>query len=191
MMTFNQNLYPDGGYLFTDRDGTVLRGDSWRDLEKRIRGYRAINNFSPGDPWTELQVQVCARQPSFCREEGPGPVNGGHHSTTLNQRVINWFIHVIGLKRVNRLPRVDDNEARRRADICARCPRQTSLNKACEACIASIVTSRKAILDGQASLHQNLQPCGALGEDPTIAVHIEQSPSDNPHLPAECWRKQK
>lgn len=190
-MTFNPNLYPDNGYIFTESDGVKLRGESWRDLESRIRGYRAVNGFPPGDPWAEIQIQVCSRQPSFCREEGPAVVNGGQSPMTLNQRVVQWFVAMVGLKRVNRLPRVDDVEAARRAAICARCPRQAALNASCEACLESIKTARKAVLEGADSLHRNLQPCGALGEDPSIAVHIEQEPSGVAGLPAECWRRQR
>jgi len=188
MRTFNPNLYPDGGYLFTNPDGTVIRGESWRDLESRIRGYRALNKMDPGDPWTEIQIQHCSRQPQLCQEEGPPIVNGGY-VMSFNERVIQWFVSIIGLKRVNRLPRVDDVEAQRRADICARCPMQRSLNEACKSCLHSVETSRKAILEGCDSLHRNLQPCGALGEDTSISVHIEQAPTNHPNMPANCWRR--
>lgn len=189
MMEVNRNLYPDGGYQFTERDGTRIRGESWKDLEARIRGYRAVNRFDPGDPWAEINIQLCARQPSFCREEGPPVPPQGHHSLSFNQRVQQWFVHALGLKRVNRLGHVDDGEAARRAAICARCPAQLSLNHACEACLASIKTSREGLLDGRPSRHQNLQPCGVLGEDCQTTVHLQQPATQVPGLPGHCWRR--
>jgi hypothetical protein len=189
MMEVNRNLFPPDGYVFVERDGSRLRGEGWKDLEARIRGYRAINGMPPGDPWAEIQVQICSRNPSFCHEEGPPVPPQGHHSLTFNQRVLQWFVHAIGLKRVDRLGRVDDATAAARAEICARCPAQKSLNHACEGCLASIKESRKGLLNGATSLHQNLQPCAVLAEDCQTSVHVEQPPTDVPGLPGHCWRR--
>lgn len=190
MRTFNPNLYPDGGYVFTDRDGTRIRGESWKDLESRVRGYRAVNGFEAGDPWAEIQNQICANQGGLCREEGPPPAppTAAAHSMTFNQRVIQWVAEIVQKKRVNALPRVDDRTAAARARICAKCPKQKGLNRVCQSCILSISQAEKAVLGGK-SLHRNLSPCSVLGQDCAIAVHVEQPRSNNPELPANCWRR--
>jgi|SRR5688572_4986185 len=187
-MNFNPNLYPEGGRVFTDRDGTIHRGDSWRELYEKIRRYREINKFEPGDPEAEVSAQLCAKMPHLCRPNAPH-VQPTHHSQSHNQRVLQWFSVQLSRKRVNAIPRVEDDVAADRAAICARCPMQRALNAACEGCISSIKTSRKVILDGKASQHQHLSPCAALGEDCSTSVHIEQAPQAEPSLPAECWRR--
>lgn len=190
MLEINFNLGPSDGYVFTDRDGTVRRGEGWKDLERRIRGYRALNKLDPGNPWEEIVSQVCARQPSLCRQpgtNGAGPRGAG--SMSFNQRVMAMMVHMIGLKRTQRLPRVDDATAARRAAICSTCPMQRSLNESCKSCLYSIDASRRALLDGAPSLHQNLMPCSVLAEDCQTTVHVDQAPTVANGMPANCWRR--
>lgn len=187
MLELNPGIFPDGGYFFIERDGTELRAESWKKLESRIRGYRAVNRLDPGEPWVEITTQLCSRQPSFCRER-PIASRAGH-SMTFNSRVMQWFVGVIGLKRVGRLPRGDNENAAARAAICSRCPAQKSLVESCQSCLRSIKHSRKAILDGASSEHRNLQPCGVLGEDTQVSVYFDQPPADPTNLPANCWRR--
>lgn len=190
-MKFNRNLYPDGGYFFTMPDGTRIRADGWRSLENRIRGYRAVNKMDPGNPWEEIQAQYCSRQPSLCGPERTHVPEKGHNSLTFNQRVQQWFVEVVNRKRVNKLPRVSDKLAAARAAICARCPAQKSLNEACKACLTSINTSRKGLLDGSKSKFLNLQPCGVLGEDCSTSVYLDQEPKTAAGQPGDCWRHRK
>jgi hypothetical protein len=192
MSEFNWNVFPDGGRKFVDRDGTIHKGESWRHLFEQIRRYREINKFAPGDPEVEVSAQLCAKMPHLCRPNAPHVPPNHHsqsHSQSHNQRVLQWYSVQLSRKRLHAIPRVEDSVAADRAAICARCPRQQALNAACEACISSVKTSRKVILDGRESQHQNLSPCSALGEDCTVSVHIEQAPEAEPSLPAECWRR--
>lgn len=183
----NPNLYPEGGYIFVESDGTRFRGESWKDLIKRVTEYRARNGQEKGDPEAEIFTQYCTRMPNHCGMQAPRPVVP--HSMTFNQKVLQWFSSLLEWKRKNPLPRCTDGEAARRAAICARCPMQRSLVESCESCIRTIRHGRKTLLDGQASRHQNLQPCAALGEDCMVSVHIDQPKVPDSSVPAECWRK--
>lgn len=184
----NPNLYPEGGYIFVESDGTRFRGESWKDLIAKVAEYRARNGREKGDPEAEIFTQYCVRMPSHC---------GMHtthqtivpHSMTFNQKVLQWFSNLLEWKRRNPIARVTDGEAARRAAICARCPMQRSLVESCESCIKTIRHGRLTVLDGHASQHQNLQPCAALGEDCMVSVHIEQPQVPAEQVPAECWRK--
>lgn len=187
-MEYNWNMYPPGGRVFTEGDGTLHRADSWRELFEKIRRYREVNKRDIGDIEREVSAQLCAKSPSLCRQPSPA-YTPRHHSQTHNQRVLQWYSVILSRKRVNAIPRVEDSVAADRAVICSKCPLQRGLNAACEGCIASVKTSRKAILDGKASQHQNLSPCAALGEDCTVSVHIQQPPLAEPNLPENCWRK--
>lgn len=183
----NPNLYPPNGYKFTDRDGTLHKGESWRKLEAQVRDYRQRTGQELGDVWGEIMGQVCSEVPSYCGETPPPVVNAGH-SLTFNQRVLQWFVTAMTLKRIGRWANVDDVVAAERAAICSTCPFQLSLNRACVACLTSIESGRKALTPG-GSKHQNLNPCAILGEDCASTVHGDLPKTANDQLPAHCWRK--
>lgn len=190
---FNPNIYPPGGYQFKERDGTVIRGDTWKNLNDRIRVYREVNHFEAGDPHRDVMDQMCKTYPHMCGivDNTPMPPNGRGQAMNFTDRVLHWFIQILSLKRLNRLSRVDDQTAGARANICQRCPRQMALSAACGACTRSIDQGRLAALDGQPSRHQNLLSCAVLGEDTSITVHIGIDPVENKDLPRECWRRKK
>lgn len=187
-MIFNQNLYPDGGYVFLDADGVKHRGDSWRDLFRLLKEYRERNGKTPGDPEAEVFTQHCARTPGLCHAPPgppPAPLAAG-----INHRVLNWLSHVLTNKRQNGTPAlIAPEEAARRATICAVCPKQQSLSSACEACLQSVRDARKVILAEQTPANQALHPCGVLGEDTFCSVHLNLKPENDPALPAHCWRR--
>lgn len=186
-MNYNWNIYPPDGRVFTDVDGTIHRGESWKDLFKKIKNYRAVNQFDPGDPEVEVTIQLCAKTPHFC-SHSTSAMPATHHSLNFNARVLQWVGILLGYKRLNKVPRVDDATAAARAAICSRCPAQRALNSSCEACIASVKVARKILLNNSTSLHQNLSCCLILAEDCSLSVHIQQ-PASGEALPAHCWRR--
>lgn len=190
---FNPNLFPPNGYVFKDRDGTRHQSDSWKRLLQQVVDYRTRNGFELGDVWSEIMAQACASTPGHCRDNAPRLVQARSQTgiPAFNQRVLEWLNQALTLKRVNALVRVSDGEAARRAKICLQCPRQHPLNEVCHACLITTKMARKLILRGGASRHQNLNPCGVLGEDCQTSVYLEQPPVEPPapELPAECWRK--
>ena len=185
----NPNLYPDGGYVFIEGDGTRFRGDSWKGLIAQVRAYRERNNKPVGDPEQDVFAQYCIRVPSHCKNMSAGVRTVTHHSMSLNQRVMQWFANLLDFKRRGPIARVTDAEAARRAEICSRCPRQKTLVQSCEQCLNTVRHGRKVVLDGAPSQHQNLLACEALGEDLPTTVHIEQPAVPEDRVPAECWRK--
>lgn len=187
----NPNLYPDGGYIFIEGDGTRFRGDSWKNLISKVADYRARNNRPAGDPESEIFTQYCVRMPSHCKNMTAGPVKviDGHHSLSLNQRVMQFISNLLEWKRKAPIPRVPDSVAAERAAVCASCPRHKPLVQTCQTCMNTVAHGRKVILDGVASHHQGLLACEALGEDLPLTVHIEQPAVPADRVPAHCWRK--
>lgn len=195
----NPNLYPDGGYQFTDSDGTSHRADSWSSLIRTVTEYRQRNNLPRGKPELEINAQHCAKTPDRCFDPTPKPppkprtisVSSratGNRPGTLNQRVLLWLSNMIDKVRLNAVARVPDAQAAARARVCMECPRQRSLNESCASCLSGLKAARRAILKG-GSRHQNLLPCNTLGEDTTISVHFDQPRSEDPDLPGACWRR--
>ena len=186
--SFNPNLYPPDGYTFDDADGVKHRGDSWRDLFRLIREYRVRNGKPGGDIEAEVNTQHCAKYSGLCQAPPgppPAPLSAG-----INHRVLNWLSHVLTNRRQNSTPaHVSVAEATRRAAICALCPRQQSLSTACEACLSSIRDARKVILAETTPANRSLHPCGVLGEDTFVSVHLNLKPEADPALPPPCWRR--
>lgn len=186
--SFNPNLYPPDGYTFLDPDGVKHKGDSWKDLFRLIREYRARNGKPEGDIEAEVNTQHCAKYAGLCHAPPgppPPPISAG-----INHRVLNWLSHVLTNRRQNGTPtHVAPEEAARRAAICAVCPRQQALSSACEACLHSVRDARKVILNPQTPVNQSLSPCGALGEDTFVSVHLNLKSENDPALPAHCWRR--
>lgn len=189
MRQINPALYPPNGYRFRDRDGYVHGGMNWKEVEAHVIEYRARAGFDPGAPFEEIMTQVCSEVPSYCNEEEPFVMRT--KEMDFNQHVVAWLGHAAGYKRLGQWNRIDDATAARRAAICSTCPMQRALNSSCGACITTINTLRKALLDGKKPQHQNLSPCAVTWEDCQSTVHIDIPPNPNPdpNLPAHCWRR--
>lgn len=185
----NPNLYPDGGYIFVEGDGTQFRADSWKSLKTRVEEYRARNKMPPGNPEEEIFSQYCVRMPHHCKNFSRVSVVNGAHSLSLNQRVMQFISNLLEWKRKAPIARVPDSVAAERAAICAACPRHKPLVQTCQQCLKTVSHGRKVILDGASSQHQGLLACEALGEDLPMTVHIEQPPVPEDRVPAHCWRK--
>lgn len=191
-LVFNPNLYPPDGYRFRDADGTLFKGESWRDVRRQVAEYRARNGMPPGDPEAEINAQQCAQTPGLCHGDKPAPVRLQGSGSNGNERVLNWLGSILISRRQNGTPAVvSAAEAVRRAAICALCPRQKALSSACEACLNTIRDSRKVILNGEKPVHAALHPCSVLGEDCISSVHLDLAPSSDPELPSSCWRRKK
>ncbi len=180
-------MIPPNGRKFRERDGSVHRGNSWEHLRKVVEAYRLRAGRPVGDVWTEIQDQICGAAPGFCREVADGPdVKQG---TPFNGKILQWLAWAIGRKRVNAWKAVTEEEALRRAAICQGCPKQRGLSQVCGQCIKDVNAARLVLRDGVPSAHQNLHPCAVLKEDCAASVHAELTPSNNPELPAHCWRR--
>lgn len=192
MLRMNPNLYPPDGYRFRDSDGTLFKGESWRDVRRQVAEYRARNQMPAGDPESEINVQQCAQTPGLCHGDKPAPVRTPSSGSNGNERVLNWLGSVLISRRQNGTPAVLDREtARARAAICALCPRQRALSAACDACLNTIRDSRKVILNGEKPAHEGLSTCGVLGEDTVSSVHLDLAPVEELELPTNCWRAKR
>lgn len=193
-LRFNENMYPDGGWYFRDAQGVNHIGNGFRSLVKVVTEYRTRNKFELGDPEVEITVQLCGRNPGYCRDDQPGaPRPGaqrGPRSTkgTLTQKVIFWMTWMTQQKRLKRLKKVSRAEAKRRANICARCPKQQAFPLSCGSCKANMKNLERALL-GEDPVHSSIETCSVLQEQTSASVFFELPHSDNPDLPANCWRQ--
>lgn len=203
---FNSNLHPPLGHVFKEKDGTKFRGTGWADLEAKVAEYRRINGKPVGDVRADIMAQVCKSSPSYCRESGaarppvqprperkpdaprpPAPVTSGKGNMVT--RATNWVHMLLAFKRKGAITFVSKQEAKRRAGICAACPRVTSVTGSCGGCMTALATAKGAVLAGEAPVQKAIAGCQVLGEDTSVSVFIVQSPATDSELPANCWRR--
>lgn len=184
MIRIKVNMYPPEGRMFTEKDGTIFRAGSWRGVIRKVEQYRKINNRELGNVEAEVMAQACQRTPSLCYDDSGSWAPPTPPAISLKARVLNWLAQLA--KVTPSYARA--SEARRRAEICMRCPKQGPMEKGCATCKAAVKELRKANLRGRTQ-DNRLACCSQLGTDLRVAVWIDDARLNDPELPAECWRK--
>jgi len=190
-LVFNPNLYPPGGWFFVDSNGVKHVASGYTALVNAVTQYRQRNHFPLGDPASEVTVQLCSRAQGFCKDSNQtAPPARQKQPAHLAQKILDRLGALVREKRFNRIKLVPKSEAQRRAEICARCPKQVGIPLTCGACIADVEKMRRGIL-GEDPVHQGIQACVIWQDDLQTAVHLETGGSDHSELPDFCWRKKK
>ncbi len=191
MKQINFNLYPRDGYFYQAPGHPKIIGKNWKDVIVRVRDYRQRNNIPLGDPAQDVHNFACEKNPAYCSE-----ITDQQREMTriasLKGRVLAWLasIRAQRTKNNNHLDFVDDAEAKRRADICLKCPKNTGLADGCSSCKAAIRESRRDLL-GPRPIRGGINGCLILGEDLPTATWLDEPVVDNAELPGECWRKKQ
>jgi hypothetical protein len=195
MLTYNPNLYPTDGWYFMDANATRHpasgSANGLNALVAVVTDYRKRNKIPLGDPRTEVIVQLCSRQPGFCRDSDPSVPPPKLMNSQFGQKVLEWINRMVRDKRDGKLRRVSDSEATRRAEICARCPKQVALPLTCNTCSENVAKLRKGLLDNRTPVHQGLGGCIIFDDDLQTVVHFETGTAPNVDIPNSCWRKQR
>lgn len=185
MSTLNANIFPKTGFFFKDADGVKHVADSWPGVIARLKAYRRRRGQPEGDAAAEVVAQACAREPIICMNDGAQHA-AAVHKASLKSRILSWLTAVRG----NTEKRfVEQDLARQRADICAKCPRQVHLPGGCASCTNTVVGLRKEILGPHRFLDGRLHECDVLNEDNQVTIHIDMQAVENPELPGHCWRR--
>ncbi len=190
-MEVNPNLYPKNGYRFKEKDGSYQKASNWEGVIKKVTAYRERAGWPVGDVRAEVMAQACANNPSLCIDNSPRQIihPKASYASTLFQKVSNWLSQLVQKLQRRQLELVDGPEARRRAAICAVCPRQMAVPTVCGACISQMSNFRRVILQGQPPANAGLNGCSALGEDTQVSVHLKLEPVDTDDQPPQCWRR--
>lgn len=180
----NPNLYIP--IEFVDSDGTVHTAGDWDTLEAKVTGYRGRRGLASGNPKQEIEAQACSKWSDRCYDATPRSLP--ETRSELNTRILNWVGNVVAF--IHR-GFVSAEEAKRRAAICASCPRQTHWQNSCAACRMQVNRVAKELLDGKTLTDQmkNLNGCDVLGEDTRISIWVRQAPAGVAELPENCWRR--
>lgn len=187
MKVINPNVYPKGGFTFTDSDGSKHPADSWNGVIIRVKRYRRRQHRPEGNVREEVIAQACQRNPGFCSEESEA--NKQHLKVaSLKSRILIW-LHRLH-ERVQKGPAtfVNDQLHAARVDVCTRCPKNTGIPEGCGSCRAALKALAEGVI-GSRSLDARVTACSVLAEYLPVSSWIEQVTVANPELPGECWRK--
>jgi len=184
MKKINPNLYPHDGYYFVDSDGARIFGDTWNGVVVRVKKYRERAGLPPGNPMEEVMAAACARNPGYCHEANSVSAEQ-LTKATLKSRILKWLSD---FRKIPNKQFVGWDLVHARADVCARCPKNTALPGGCASCRAAVKEARTAII-GDRPIDARLNACVVLGEDPVVTGYFEMQTVENSELPAECWRK--
>ena len=188
MRRINPNLSPKDGYFFKDTDGVKIPGDTWAGVIARVIAYRRRAGRPIGENVAQEVIdQACSRNPVLCTED-----NAAHQvlirRASLKSKVLAWMQLARSHKKEGRIQFVPEELAAERANICAKCPLNTSLQEGCHSCRAALQEMRNEVL-GRRPSDKRIHACLELEEDLPTAVHLERESVARPELPDNCWRK--
>lgn len=188
-MNFNPNVPPPNGYVFRDADGTLLKGTSWKALERRVIEYRKQIGGSVDNVREEILRQVCATTPEFCKPEGPRAE--ARMGETQKAKIIRYLGMIAAARQAGHLRYCSDSEAAGRVKKCLGCPHRAHVDIGCQSCQNSIAALRKQCLGDKAMRAPALGLCELSKCDLPVAVHVCENKEPDGRMPDFCWRKQK
>lgn len=198
MKTPKTSVVPPGGYHFYEtHDGlrVKIESDSYEALSAALLRYRINNGIPPGNPQQDVFDYVCNTWPHYCHDNDPYNKLVGREPSMgemLSRRVVVWMTKLWNAGASNE---VKNEEAERRAAICATCPLNVDYKAGgCGACLDGVerlaftwLRTRKTTRD------KELKACSATGALNRCAVQAQSLPPMSAEqqvaLHPNCWRK--
>lgn len=185
---------PPGGWRFKHIDtGYVSVGTTFQDLVKKVAQYRqnhSVPIVSEGYARLadEIEADICASlepadRVSYCDTKFR-PLTGIHWKEVAR------FLHTLAAWVVAGFEKVPQEEAERRASICATCPLNVGL-AGCAICRSSLKAGRDALMQAATTQDDRLQACGVCGCDLKTSVHVPISVLRQGRelaYPEWCWK---
>jgi hypothetical protein len=190
-MKINKNLYPPGGYLFYEKDGTQISASDWKTLFSKIAEYRTRLGRPVENVQQDVADQFCSSYPAYCHTPmSPQDREKVMKAPSLKSRVLRWLGAKVQEHRKRPVLFVSAQEVSERESICRNCPKQTALRTSCATCLIALKEFRRELL-GQRSAVSSLGVCSVLAIDLQSAPHLDETTIAHPELPENCWRKKK
>lgn len=189
-MTWNRNLYPPDGYLFTDAEGIQHRGANLDGLISALAAYRIRRGIAVGNPAAEVNEYLCRNNPGKCLEYDP-PSEESMEKTKSNQITssVSVWLRSVWVRISNRTQKfVSNDEVKRRADICRACSVfHKSVAGDCSSCQESLNQLSFQLRAGHDQHSATLKSCTYFGTDLRLDATLDQPAV--PDAPENCWKK--
>lgn len=189
----NKNAIPLGGFrFFQPETETLITAPHWNALVNSVRQHREANEL-PIDPGLEHEIEMfmCSELPDGCREV-PDPPKA---QITIGGAIT--FTKILAEVFLRGNPRVDLDEANRRAAICAKCPDNVEAT-GCKPCHSRNIKKLVERLSGtETTKHdkmlQSCRHCGCFNRVqvwfPLDVLQKNQREAVRGALPDKCWKK--
>jgi hypothetical protein len=188
-MLFNPHLSPPGGFEFIDPEGVRHVGDNANHLAAKLAEYRIRRGLPPGNPVAEIHGDLCQRFPGYC-QGGPKPASEKPPATQpldpLTTQIGRWLLGVHREAAAKAAKYVPEEEAARRAAICAKCPEQAPLPAKCVSCAETMNQVSFQLRAGRDKSSRKLAACSRFGTDLRVDALLEQPAAAN--APENCWK---
>lgn len=177
---------PAGGWWVT-WEGQKVRGGDWTDLVGNCQKLTvSLGKVPPPDLSRQVENALCSR---LAGDTNCGPCSSAKQTLGFSS-IVRWVRAMYQFAKDNKFQLVSQEEAERRASICAACPQQISTS-GCWGCkgiagmLPAIAGARKTSYDMQ------LKACGVCGCYNAVSVHIplEVQQDANLEFPDHCWKK--
>ena len=191
----NRNIVPPGGFRYTQKEsGKTLHANSFHALCEVVKNHRQANGYPLDiDYETDIETQLCLQLSKHdCKEVGIEV-----KPRQLGFADVMRFTKILGESVLKGNPRVDKEEANRRALICAGCNANVKAH-GCAGCNSKRVAGLITTLTGtdETDHDDKLESCtfcGCLNKAqvwfPLSILQNHIKANINKALPEHCWKK--
>jgi hypothetical protein len=181
----SKNTTPPGGWRYEQPEtGAVLHGSSWSSLIKEVEKHRVQNGIKTAGLEGDIETFLCSiLPPSMCQFTQPKKTS----KKTVGIRDVADFVNAVKDTLYNGGV-VEEEKARKRAEICARCPLNVSI-PGCYGC-KGIANTVMSLLGSKTHGQEGvIKQCGACGcyLDAKVWVPYKKQPATINEYPPHCW----
>lgn len=178
---------PQGWWVVCPVTGETVRGGDWFDLVKNCEKLIMLRGLvPPTDIVSQIENALCQR---LAGNANCVPCNSVKQTLGFGE-IVRWVKAMYNFATKSQFQLVDQQEAERRAKICAACPHQIPTS-GCWGCkgiagmLPAIAGASSTSYDGQ------LKACGVCGCYNAVSVHLPLEVQQDSHLnfPDHCWKK--
>jgi hypothetical protein len=191
------SIVPPGGWRYRETEtGFEFKAATLGSLVDLVAAHRASNKLQPGNPRAEIQAYVCAQLP-VGSEDCVGELEAGDEvadialKTEFTMDDVKRFL-VAAKEALGRKGLVKQEEADRRAGICASCPLNQSVG-GCWTCRGLAEWIFRLIGTRVTAHASRLRQCGSCGcnikAKVWLPLDVARKVSEGYKFPSWCWIK--
>lgn len=198
------HVTPPGYWQVTEADGTVITGGDIGDLIGNVTDYRIANNIPLGDVEADTHEFICRHTEARCR---PAKPQGGLATIKPSAIAVARFLKAMTAW-LKSSGTVEQEEAERRAEICAGCRFQANLDDAnCFGCFQLAARIMQAIGSRRTRMDESLKFCSICSCANSVSVFAPLDVLQRAHAglefpedtgqrdengnPVPCWKRAK
>lgn len=197
----DKSTTPPGYWTFREEDGTVIRGGDFGNLVNEVMKYRIAKGLPTANLSEEVEDGICRQKDMQCRPADPAPADGVRRITVADvwrflETVKEWL-------KEGRFEEQD--EAERRAEICAGCRFNVQVDASCWGCTGIFALVHAVIGDRKTKMDESLHHCAVCSCANKVQVFVPlpvllkaagtlEMPADTGQKDADgnvipCWKR--